>query len=162
MSGGILPEDQRRAALARTARDWMDIYIEVIERQLPSGPEVFEQWTKVNRPRLRKIGDRFTSAGLTLDERIEGIRTFRPPNDIHFLTPSNPYVTFHWPDGQSLTFRDTRAGSAMAFWVWWSNFQLPIIGPSEGKTRNIIAGSPEYRSYMEAKRRDQEKGIEPS
>lgn len=167
------PEDRHNAALARTASDWMEIYIEIVERSLRQieqqhsaggDAEAYATWRTTNRPRLKRIGKTLTKNGLVLDQRMEvsGLQ-FRPPNHIIWDNSLKPHATFHWADGQELTFYGDDAGSAVGFFAWWVNFQMVVLGPGGGgQSRIIDPRSPEYAAYMQAKARDQKKGLEPS
>lgn len=170
-----LSEAQLKAAKARTVPEWMEIYLGLIEADLKriekANPSqhapVFEEYRNTGRPRLRRIASVFQNAGLVLDERLtftgcQPVNTPQGPNVI-FDNPTSPWVEFAWPDGSKITFRGVDALSAVGFIMWWSNFQLPIIGSGdEGRRRIINPGETEHLDYMKAKAEDQAQGNEPS
>jgi len=171
MSDHIIGGIERKAALARTTRDWMDIYIQVVENVLKDTEATEEARRQlherflVSRSRLRKIGKAFHKAGLTLDERME-IEGVAPPSGPGqqpvWDTPRRPRVAFIWPDGSQISFINEEALSAFGFFLWWSNFQSRLVADTATPKRRIIQpGDPEHRSYMHHKRRDQDRGIEP-
>lgn len=170
---GLMGEARRKAALARDVADWMEIYTEIVRHQLEQMAAanlndeglLFEKWKSETRPRLRRVGKRFQEAGLVLDSRmqVEGVEVGRGGGLPIFLEPHKPWVRFFWPTGESLKFTGEDAVSAFGFFLWWSNFQVPILGPENvGQTKTYLPGDPEYDAYFAAKRADMNRGIEPA
>lgn len=161
---------QSKALMASTTKEWMDIYIELIEatlkateRQSGRNPEAFSEFTTAVRPRLRRIATRLDAYGLSLTDEIdiEGM-TFEPPNKIGWDNPNRPTTTLIWPDGQSVTFVGDEATSCAAFLMWWQSMQaglfaerglqLGILGKNE--VRTLGPGDPDYENYRKAKEAD--------
>lgn len=167
---GVLPEEQIKIACARTIEEWIDIYTEIVVRNLQYLEQqepalkgiIWERWRSEGKPRLRRICRDFRSAGLLLSEDIEvsGIH-LRPNHPVIWENPANPVVTFHWPDGSTITFRGDDAISAVGFFQFWVSQKELFEAPAEGKGRIITPGSREEQAYFDAKRRDQENGLEP-
>jgi hypothetical protein len=165
--------EQFKAALARTAKDWFEIYIEMVEVNLrhleKTDPKnhaaTYATWTQESRPRLRRICAAFTAAGLNLSDQLEVEGPDIRFGKIVFPDPTRPRLVLHWPDGQYLTFDGVDAMSATAFFIWWQNFQVPLFGTDSlsGSQDNKILkpGDAAFGEYMRAKAADQRKGQEP-
>ena len=162
-TGPLLPEQQIRAALARTARDWMEIYVEVImetvrqivEQQPSLEGKVMEDFRGSTRPRLRRIAREFDAAGfaLTDDLEIQGAHP-GPGGQPLWEDSTNPVVVFSTPDGRQLIFAGEDAPSALGFMQFWLQ-HAPLVKQQEQKSRIINPGDPGYDEYFRAKAKSQ-------
>lgn len=160
-----------KAAEAKSAKDWMDLYQEITESSVKSiyeaegnghrVLEALEPW----RPCYKRVGIELQAHGLPLSEQIEvegpimgNTRTGLPVID--GWANGKVEATFHWPDRSKLTFRGRDALVAVTFWMWWVNFQdvhnqqLGVAQAAEQRTRLILPGSPDSLSYHAAKKDD--------
>lgn len=165
-SGALLPEDQIKIATARSVRDWMEIYIEVLARALEGDilqvelkGVVAERFRGETLPRLRRIVRDFEVAGLTINDEIEveGIHLV-PGQRVIWEDPNRPEVKFIWPDGSELIFQGESAVSAVGFFEFWAKHQIPVTGLEAGKRRLITPGSAEEQEYYSAKARELQGG----
>lgn len=168
---GLLPEDQIRAANARSVRDWVDIYLEVIVRVMEQSEAsnmetkglVWERYTRETRPRLRRIAREFDSRGLELSDELDisGVTPHPVSKMPLWEDASRPWVVFHWEDGRQVAFYGNDAPSALFFILWWQQHGLPLRPKKEAKSRIIMPGEAEHSDYFAQKRRAQERGEEP-
>lgn len=159
-TGPLLPEQQIKAALARSARDWMEIYIEVlmetvkkiIAQQPAIEGKVMEDFRGETRPRLLRIAREFDAAGfiLTDDVDVEGPQP-GPGGQPLWPDTTNPVVVFSTAEGKHLAFRGVDAPSALGFVQFWLQHSELVKG-HKPRTRIIQPGSAEAVSYLNAKR----------
>jgi hypothetical protein len=167
---GMLPEEQMRAANAKSVRDWVDIYLEVIVRVMEQSKAsnmetkgvVWERFTGETRPRLRRIAHEFDSRGLVLSDELDisGVTPHPISGKPLWEDATHPWVVFHWEDRQ-VAFYGAEAPSALHFILWWQQHGLPLRRPRAPKSRIINPGEAEHSAYFDAKRRAQERGEEP-
>jgi len=167
-----------KALMAQTTREWMDIYIELLESSLRNAEasagvgaltEAYREYATVVRPRLRRIAARLDQAGLALTDEIdlEGL-SFEPPNNISWDNPVMPQTVLIWPDGQRITFKGNEATSCAAFLMWWQSMQAGHFTEqglihsitSPGEARILSPGDEGYAEYLKAKRQDIQDGRE--
>lgn len=166
------------AAQARRPGEWIDIYSEIVEHNVKTTMEAHGDGAtalerlKERRTHVRFIRAAFEEHGLPLsdDVEIEG----GPQVDYNQLGlptrviwPSGEWIRFFWPDGSKIEFRGEKAWISYAFMQWWSGYHvmfLQLTDPTaiKPKTRIIEPHSAEWLSYMEAKRKDQARGVEPT
>ena len=168
-----LEADQQRiamkAAAARNAGDWFDIFDEVVtsytvktmESHGDSAVDVINDW-KDDRLAVRR---EFVAHEIPLSEdiEVEGPEPdpSRPTDPTALLWPRGYQATFIWPDNSKLSFRGRKALIAFAFVRWWAEFQNtfkvnPV--PNAGQTRIVAPGSPEWNEYYRAKAIDRKRG----
>jgi len=153
-------------AASRSIREWMAIYLELleqglkrIEEQHPGDDTIFKKYQTESRPRIRRILRDFEAAGLNLMDEIE----FEGCNIVPGHHPiwedsGRRYIKFIWPDGQELMFVDETAISAVAFFIFWQAHQEPVLGAKadkEGESRIILPGEADHNAYFKAKAEDQ-------
>lgn len=165
----IMERAHAKAATARGAGDWFDIYTEIVEMGVKKvfesngdGHLVLEKLA----PRRRDaaiVRREFVAHGLALSEEIqcEGPEITPDPNGqlTQYSWPRGLWVHFIWPDGSILKFQGTKSITALGFVQWWTTFHLHykhLVDPSAPQKRRIIeAHTPEWDAYMRAKARDQ-------
>jgi hypothetical protein len=158
-----------KAAFARTAGDWFDIFNEITDQSVvsileshgESPVEDLKEW-KADRDAVRR---EFVAHALPLSENIEIEGPVRHPqhpmNPNMVLWPGGQQLTLHWPDKSKLFFRGRKAVIAFSFILWWDGFQqqFKILtgGPVEqgGQSRMIRPGSKEWKEYWHQKAMDQ-------
>lgn len=170
----MLDPIRTKAALARTVTEWMEIYLEVLEANLKqieqTHPEhhgrIFAEYQQTARPQLRHIAKEFQKAGLSLSEEMEfegpEIGPFGPNGEMALRWPDPAMkVTYFWPDGKSkLSFEGEYAQRSIGFFMFWQNYQTPLMPAQEGGKR-ILTGGAEYDNYFKNKKADQSQGLEP-
>lgn len=162
-TGPLLPEHQIKAALARSACEWMEIYIEVlietlkkiIAQQPAIEGKVMEDFRGDTRPRLRRIAREFDSAGfiLTDDVEVEGPQP-GPGGQPLWPDTTNPVVVFSTPEGKHLAFKGIDAPSALGFVQFWLQ-HAELVKGHKPQSRIIQPGSAESVSYFSEKKKDQ-------
>ena len=158
-TGPLLPEQQMRAALARSARDWMEIYLEVImetaKKIIAQQPAiegtVMEEFRGHSRPRLRRIAREFDAAGFVLTDDME-VQGAHPGPDGRPLweDASNPVVVFSTVEGKQLVFVGEDAPSALGFVQFWMQHGV-MMREKKQQSRIIQPGEPGYAEYFAAK-----------
>jgi hypothetical protein len=161
----LIPEEKMKIAVAKTVRDWMQIYIETIARSMESEAMqdqlhgvVFEQFKNETRPRLNRILAEFEAAGLDLHDDIEVQGVEIKNYQMQWFAPKAPWVIFFWPDGRKLKFQGLDAASAVGFFWFWQTHQIPFAPPQGGQRRIIVPGSAEEQAYFRAKTEDLRNG----
>jgi hypothetical protein len=155
-----------KAATAKTAADWIDIYKEVVYGSVQSVLEKNGQGSDVS-PKLAEyqgsfaaVRDAFSAQGLDLNEEVDWqgpVPIIDPKSNLimGLEWPHGQEVTFFWPNGERLTFRGQKALVAVTFIMWWANFQpgfAKIQGKEpEGQRRLIEPGSPDWHNYMKGR-----------
>jgi hypothetical protein len=162
-----------KRAEAKTASDWIDIFQEVIEHAVRTtmeengdGKNVLEK-LEPSRTAFRAIKARFNDHGLPLLDALEVEGPLVVSNRLGYddvTWPLGEWVRFYWPGRTDhLEFRGHQALVAMAFIMWWSQFQRTaqqwsdqLAGKEEkqGRTRAIEPGSPEWNQYFAMKNAD--------
>jgi xanthine/CO dehydrogenase XdhC/CoxF family maturation factor len=165
----VLERARARAATARDAGEWFDIYTEIVEqavkRTLESAGEghlVLERLAD-RRAAATVVRREFQAHGLPLSEDIDVEGPLVTPDPMGFLTnvswPRGQWVRFIWPDQSKLEFRGMKAVVALAFIMWWENFHLQFQAMHDKnapqKRRVILPHTPEWDRYMAAKAADQ-------
>lgn len=166
------------AAQARRPGEWIDIYSEIVEYNVKTTMEAHGDGAtalerlKERRTHVRYIRTAFEEHGLPLSEDIEiegGPIVEQDPSGLptKVLWPSGEWIRFHWPDGSKIEFRGAKAWTAYTFIRWWDSYhtmfkQLTDPTSVKSKTRIIEPHSPEWQRYMDAKRKDQARGAEPT
>lgn len=170
----LLNKAQVKLALARTVPEHMEIYLEIVEHGLQEFKKIQPQghddrmtdWRSNRRPILIKVARKFQSAGLVLNEDMAYEGPFITGSvscpEIIWDNPRKPQITFIWPDESRLKFEYAEALCAVNFFMWWQNFQLPVLGPGKSTSRILQKGDAGYDEYMSAKAQDQKDGKEPS
>lgn len=153
-----------KAALARTAGDWFDIFDEVttnavvktMESHGDSPMDVLHDW-KDDRAAVRR---EFVAHELPLTEEVEFEGPVpdpeRPTDQTAILWPAGQFINFHWPDGSRLSFRGRKAIIALSFILWWDGFhsayKVSLGQQVGGQSRVIEPGSPEWLDYYKNKK----------
>ncbi len=170
-----LEADQQRiamkAALARDAGEWFDIFDEVVtsytvktmEAHGDSAVDVIKDW-KDDRAAVRR---EFVAHGVPLTDEIEvegpAPDPSRPTDPTALLWPMGQQATFIWPDGSKLAFRGRKALIAFSFVRWWAEFHNTYkVGPAqvEEKHRIVAPGSAEWNEYYRRKNEDIKRGLQ--
>jgi len=161
-------ETQRKAARAKSAEDWFDIFTEVTRQGVFQTAEVNgnralaeEKWA-AEVPGLRAVRDAFRVQGMELNESIdcEGpLLSHDSMGFTHVAWPNGMWAKFIWTDGSTLDFQGRHALLAVAFVLWWTNFNLVHTeehgGSTAQKSRIVDPNSDEYRDYMSRKKAEQ-------
>ena len=162
-----ISDSDARIASARTIREWMEIYVEIlelslreIEKQHPDDDSVYQKYKTESRPRLKRILRDFEVAGLNLMDEIEFEGVHVVPGQAHPIWEDSgrPYIAFYWPDGQALQFVGDDAISAVGFFIFWQAHQDPVLGAKvegSGESRIINPGEADHKAYFKAKAEDQ-------
>jgi len=163
---------QLKAAAARTAEEWMDIFWEVVkhgvkqtlERAGDDGTE-YSRRIREQQPFVSRVRADFKAHALPLTEEVE----FEGPTvqkdaagSPHIVEwPRGVWILFHWPEGgksEDLRFEGQAALVALAFILWWgpmSGVGKHMAGKDAAPTRRIVEpGSSEYMNYITAKGKD--------
>lgn len=156
-----------KIASARSVREWMDIYIEIliaslqeIEKQHPGDSGIYEKFRTESRPRLRRLVRDFETAGLSLTDEIEFEGCHIVPGQPHPIweNSNRPCISFIWPDGQTLQFVGADAISAVGFMIFWMAHQDAVLGAKQdqptGESRLILPGEADHKAYFDAKLKD--------
>lgn len=170
-------EAMLRAALARTAGEWFDIFVDItsagvrqtLELSLPPGEATaeFDRKMTEQKPYFRAVRADFESHGLPLTDEIEiegpevRLDAAGMPHIVEW--PRGVWIEFIWPQagskGDRLRFMGQKAIVALAFIQWWTSFHTVaqrMAGIEGNEQRRIIdPNSPEYKSYFAAKAKDQ-------
>ncbi len=155
-----------RAANAKTAADWFDIFREVVTGGVQSIMEKNGQGSDVSvkisdyTGSFAAVRDGFSAQGLDLNENVEWegpVPVVDPKSNLimGLEWPQGQEVVFIWPTKERLLFRGQKALVAVCFIMWWANFQ-PGFAKMQGKElggqrRLIDPGSPEWLSYMKGR-----------
>lgn len=174
MTDPLLNPQQLKAAKARTVREWMEIYIEILIERLKQieatrpdlHPMAMSTFRTEARPAMRRIASAFEGAGLELTEEMEFEGAHPHPDErIGWNDPTWVSVpekaTYFWPDGSSLSFTGADARHSLGFFLFWQNYQMPVIGMPQGGEKRILTGGVDYDRYFAAKKADQQQGLEP-
>jgi len=157
-----------KAALARDAGEWFDIFEEIVVfgmkdvlESTGQGFSVVEK-LKEQQPYFAKVRRELVAHGLPITEDVdwEGPETFTDsmgnPNNVTW--PRGEWIKLYWPDGSMLEFRGQAALTALSFIMWWANFTKAtsaIVGQDQVETKRMVQpGSPEWNSFFSAKKRD--------
>jgi hypothetical protein len=169
----LLERAHAKAATARDAGEWFDIYTEIVEMGVKKvmesagdGHLVLEKLAPRRRDAAVVRRD-FIAHGLPLSEAIkcEGPEVTADPNGnmTQYSFPRGMWVRFIWPDRSKLEFRGSKAIVAIAFIQWWVGFHQhykQLVDPSAPKKKRIIeAHTPEWDAYMRAKALDQSRQL---
>jgi hypothetical protein len=161
-----------RAARAKSAADWFDIFTDIVEQGVRQGLEMNGQSDKVletlqeHRPTWRKVRDAFSAQGLELNEGIDvegptiALNSLGIPEIVAW--PMGPVARFFWTDGSTLEFTGRSALVAVSFVMWWTGFNQVHVtefgGAAQSERRRIIdPTSTEYQRYVREKQADQER-----
>lgn len=164
-----------KAAEAKTAGDWFDIFISIVESSVQQVSELSgtpqEQYSATLREQAsynKVVRRKFEEHGLPLTDEID----FEGP-DVqsdalgmpHNVTwPRGAWIEFFWPSqgrrGERLRFEGQYALTALAFIQWWIGFNqvgMHMAGKTPIEKPHVVApGSNEYLDYIEAKKKDQQ------
>lgn len=166
----MMEQAKVRGAEAKSPKDWMELFREITEHSVKvtmegngAGDRVVDA-LKDWRPSYVRVARELEAHGMPLTEEIElegptmGTTTTGLP--IVEQWPMGVQVKFHWPDGSMLHFKGNDAMVAVAFWMWWVNFQdvhrqqIGLANHAEKRSRIIMPGTPESIAYGDAKRKD--------
>ncbi len=168
---------QALAAEARRPGEWLDIYSEIVEYNVKTTMEahgdgqVALEALRERRGHIKHIRTALEEHGLPLSEDVEiegGPHVeqdqFGLPTKV--IWPGGEWIRLCWKDGSKVEFRGAKAWTAYTFIRWWASYhqmflQLTDPGSAKPKSRIIEPHSPEWVKYMEAKRKDQARGVEP-
>lgn len=166
---------EERASKAKTAGDWWDIFMAIVENAAVDTLKANPLNTRENDAAYGRLRDMlarskrlkldFNAQGLDLSEEVECEGpVVKPdasgmPHNVEW--PTGRWVSFIWPSGEKLSFRGEDAQVALSFFMWWVNFsqqfrqRFGIEEQAEPARRIVEPGSPEWISYMAAKKTDQ-------
>lgn len=154
-----------RAADARTADEWFDIFEQIVRDGVMStakahgDAEKGEHGLADNRPYLKHVRHVISLHGLSLSEDVdmEGPVPLFGQNNVMVGVewPNGQYVKLFWQDKSMLEFRGQNALVAFAFMSWWGTFRQPyemLTGKQENQERRVIMpGSPDWMSYLKGR-----------
>ncbi len=162
-----LAEVELAKGKARTAEDWFDIYISVVEHGVKTvceahGESAVERLAE-QRPSFAAVRHVLKYQGLPLTETMEweGPEYVADENGFYhsLLWPRGQWIKITWPDRDHVEFRGQQAVVAATFLLWWQQFQdlamaqqASLTGQQQASSRRLIEpGSPEWLNYFAAK-----------
>lgn len=162
---------KERAARARSAAEWFDIFIDVVEQGVRQGLEMNKRGHEIldvlaeHRPSWRRVREALSAQGLELNEGVEvegpviGHNQLGIPEVIGW--PMGPVAKLYWTDGSKLEFTGKAALVAASFIIWWTGFNQVHMVQFGGDTpppqsRIVEPGSDDYLRYIQAKAKAQE------
>jgi hypothetical protein len=126
---------QMRAAKARSAEDWFDIFQEVVFSGLRQslaqagveGTQLADKVLDEQRIFYRNVRDRFRVQGMDLGEGVEWEGPIIAPDQFGFPRimgwPRGMWARATWGDKSKVEWRGKEAEIAVSFVIWWSCFQ---------------------------------------